>query len=56
MKAIEELKNEHRGIQLMLRVLERIAGKVQGGEPVRQAHLAGILEFLTIASGGVKMY
>ena len=48
MKAIEELKNEHRGIQLMLRVLERIAGKGEGGEPVRQDHLSGILEFLTI--------
>jgi len=39
MKAIEELKNEHRGIQVMLRVLERIAGKSEGGEPVRQDHL-----------------
>lgn len=48
MKAIEELKNEHRGIQLMLRILERIAGKAEGGEPVRQDHLSGILEFLTI--------
>ncbi len=27
MKAIGELKNEHQGIHVMLRVLERIAGK-----------------------------
>ena len=48
MKAIEELKNEHRGIQLMLRILDQIGKKAENGHVVDQDHLSKILEFLTV--------
>ena len=48
MKAIEELKNEHRGIQLMLRILDQIGKKAENGHTVDQGHLSKILEFLTV--------
>jgi len=48
MKATDELKMEHQGIELMLRVLQAVAGKFERGEPVSSEHLRGILEFLTI--------
>jgi hemerythrin-like domain-containing protein len=48
MKATEELKNEHQGIQLMLRVLDQIASKAERKESIRQDHLSDILEFLTV--------
>jgi hemerythrin-like domain-containing protein len=48
MKATQELKNEHRGIELMLRVLSAISEKVGHGEPLHAPHIDGIMEFLTI--------
>jgi hemerythrin-like domain-containing protein len=48
MKATDELKMEHQGIKLMLRVLQAIADKLERGEPVHAKHLDGILEFLSI--------
>jgi len=48
MKATEELKKEHRGIDLMLRVLSAVADKLGRGEPLHTPHVDGIMEFLTI--------
>jgi hemerythrin-like domain-containing protein len=48
MKATNELKKEHEGIKLMLRVLQTVAGKIESGERVNIEHFDGILEFLLI--------
>jgi hemerythrin-like domain-containing protein len=48
MKATQGLKNEHRGIEQMLRVLSAISGNVGHGEPLHLAHVDGIMEFLTV--------
>ena len=48
MKATDELKNEHEGIKVMLRVLKTVAEKIKRGESVDTEHLDGILEFLSI--------
>lgn len=47
MKATQELMNEHRGIELMLDILETVASKLKAGERVDTAHLEGIMEFFT---------
>jgi len=48
MKATEELKKEHDGIELMLRVMSAISGKLAYGEALNTAHIDGILEFLSV--------
>ena len=48
MKATAELKKEHEGIELMLRVLQAVADKLKSGERVNTEHLDAILEFLSI--------
>ncbi len=48
MKATEALKNEHQGVKLMLRVLEELSAKIERGETLKQEHLDGILEFLSV--------
>lgn len=48
MKATDELKKEHEGIELMLRVLQTVADKFKRGERVNTEHLDGIVEFLSI--------
>jgi hemerythrin-like domain-containing protein len=48
MKATDELKKEHEGIKVMLRVLQAVADKFKHGEQVSTEHLDGILEFLAI--------
>jgi len=48
MKATDELKKEHQGIELMLRVLEAVAEKFNRGEKIDTVHLDGILEFLSV--------
>lgn len=48
MKATEELKNEHEGIALMLRVMQVIGEKAGRGETLDSAHLDGIIAFLTV--------
>lgn len=48
MKATEDLKKEHEGIKLMLRVLQAVAEQFKHGEQVNTEHLDGILEFLSI--------
>ena len=48
MKATDELKKEHEGIELMLRVLQTVSDKLKSGEGVNTEHIDGILEFLSI--------
>jgi hemerythrin-like domain-containing protein len=48
MKATEELKNEHEGIQLMLRVLDAVSKKMELGEKIQTDHLDSMLEFFSV--------
>lgn len=48
MKATDELKAEHEGIQLMLRILEAVSSRLADGQAVPEADLSGIAEFLTV--------
>ncbi|MFO7687149.1 MAG: hemerythrin domain-containing protein [Desulfobacterales bacterium] len=48
MKVTQELKNEHRGIEQMLRVLSAISEKVGRGAPLHAEHMDGIMEFLAV--------
>jgi len=48
MKAIAELKKEHEGIELMLRVLQAVADKLKSGERISTEHLDAILEFMSV--------
>jgi hemerythrin-like domain-containing protein len=48
MKATDELKKEHQGIELMLRVLKAVADKLQRGQQIGNEHFDGIMEFLSI--------
>ncbi|HSM74258.1 MAG TPA: hemerythrin domain-containing protein [Desulfobacterales bacterium] len=48
MKATEELKNEHRGVELMLRILTAVSERLGRGEALHTQHMEGIMEFLTI--------
>ncbi len=48
MKATQELKNEHEGIEIMLRILEAVSGKLARDEQIPVDHLDGILEFLSV--------
>jgi hemerythrin-like domain-containing protein len=48
MKATEELKNEHRGVELMLRILTAVSERLGRGEALHIQHMEGIMEFLTI--------
>jgi hemerythrin-like domain-containing protein len=48
MKATDELKNEHQGIELMLRILQTVSNKLGQEEPIPATHLDGIMDFLTI--------
>ncbi len=48
MKATEQLRNEHEGIKLMMRILEKLCGKLDAGEAVDPEHLEKITEFLRV--------
>ncbi len=48
MKATDELKKEHQGIEFMLRVIQAVSDKFGCGEKVLSEHLDGIMEFLSI--------
>ena len=48
MKATDDLKSEHQGIQLMLTILQTIAGKIGEGEQIGSGQLDSIMEFLSI--------
>lgn len=48
MKAVDELKKEHQGIELMLRILQSITGKLGKGEQIDSGQLNDIMEFLSV--------
>ena len=48
MKSVQELMNEHEGIQLMLSILQNVAKKIVDGKNVPAEELKGIMEFLTV--------
>lgn len=48
MTPTDQLKEEHEGILLMLRILEEICARIERKESVDPAHLTGILEFLKV--------
>ncbi len=48
MKATDELKKEHRGIERMLTVAEAIAGKLETGQPIPPEHLSRMVEFFQV--------
>jgi hemerythrin-like domain-containing protein len=48
MKATQELKNEHEGIQLMLQILEAVSKKMEQGEKIPNDHLDSMLEFFSV--------
>jgi hemerythrin-like domain-containing protein len=48
MKATDELKREHEGVKVMLRILGAVASKVEAGSPVPPKDLDSIVEFLSV--------
>ena len=48
MKAIQELEMEHQGVELMLRIMQAVAAKMESGQPAQDDPWEGILEFLTV--------
>lgn len=48
MRATDTLREEHHGIERMLRVLGVFAGKLVAGEQIEPAHLDGMIEFFTV--------
>jgi hemerythrin-like domain-containing protein len=48
MKCTQELMDEHEGIKLMLRIMEKLSQRVARGERVPEKDLDGIAEFLAI--------
>ena len=48
MTPTEQLKEEHQGIQLMLRILDKVCQRLESGERVDTGHLEKILEFIRV--------
>ncbi len=48
MTPTEELKQEHQGILLMLRILDKVAARIESGEKVDFGHLEQIVEFFRV--------
>lgn len=48
MEPITELKNEHRGVETMLRIIEAVSKRYAGGHEVDAGDFDAILEFLTV--------
>ena len=48
MTPAEQLKEEHEGIALMLKILEKVCAKMEAKEKVDQGHLERIVEFFKI--------
>jgi hemerythrin-like domain-containing protein len=44
----EELKQEHQGILLMLRILDKVAAKIESGEKTDPDHLERIVDFFRV--------
>jgi len=48
MTATEQLKAEHRGMKLMLRIIEKMCERLKSGSGVEPEHLEQVLEFLRV--------
>lgn len=48
MKATQQLKDEHQGIKIVFRILEKICEKIQADGTLNSEHLEGILEFFNV--------
>ena len=48
MKATQQLKDEHEGVKIMLRILEKICEKLETAGSIDKEHFDGILEFLKV--------
>lgn len=48
MKSTDELSSEHRGIEVMLDILDEAARRIATGEPADFGHLEGMMEFLSV--------
>ncbi len=48
MTPMEQLKEEHQGIQLMLRILDEVCRRIGSSEKVDTGHLEKILEFIRV--------
>jgi hemerythrin-like domain-containing protein len=48
MKATEQLKAEHQGIMLMMKILEKICSELEAGSQANADHLAKIVDFFEI--------
>jgi hemerythrin-like domain-containing protein len=48
MKATEELKKEHRGIEIMLKVAEAVSQRLESGQYVQPEHLQQMVEFFQV--------
>ena len=44
----DELKEEHQGILFMLRILDKVAARIESRLPVEIGHLSSIVEFLQV--------
>ena len=48
MKATQQLRDEHEGVRIMLRILEKICEKLETAGSIDKEHFDGILEFLKV--------
>ena len=48
MKPTEQLKAEHEGIKLMLKILDKVCGKLKSAQELNQEHFSKMLEFLRV--------
>jgi len=48
LKATQQLKDEHGGIKIMLRILEQVCRQLEAAGNLNKGHFEGILEFLSV--------
>jgi len=48
MKPTEQLKAEHEGVKLMLRILDKVCDKIKSTQELNQEHFTKMLEFLKV--------
>ena len=48
MKATDQLRDEHKGVLLMLAILEKVSAKIEKEGSLDKDHLEGMLEFFSV--------
>jgi hemerythrin-like domain-containing protein len=48
MKPTDDLKEEHKAVKLMLRILDGVCTNIEAGRSVKQDHLEGLIEFMRV--------